>query len=104
MHNYASNMVAHNGEYKYNLFANNCGMVQQQILHEAGLDYGLISGSAMDEKIALIALFSTPVIKGFGAGWFVGEIYNDFHDMTRPNDIFIAGLRLAKDKGWSYYD
>ena len=56
------------------------------------------------ENRPLSPLFSTPVIKGFGAGWFVGEIYNDFHDMTRPNDIFMAGLRLAKDKGWTYYD
>ncbi len=84
---------------EYNLYANNCNHVAQQILEGGGLNFAPTKGSALDEQINMLTI-----------GWPGGiqrtitNYAKDRLDKTIPNAAYNYAASIADKKGWSVGD
>ena len=95
MTDYAESLRSENGEIKYNLFAQNCGMIAQDILSKGDKDFaaGPGKGKQLDEQLTMIqfvgmALFISPDIAVMSLR---DKISGDYLDGTIPDGAYYSG-------------
>jgi len=82
---------------EYNLYANNCNHVAQQILEAGGLNFAPTKGNALDERINLYTSFNPLVHLPPRA--MLNYIF-DRVDKTIPNAAYNYGAFIANKQGW----
>ncbi len=90
---------------EYNLYANNCNHVAQQILAAADLDFAPTAGDTSDEIDTLNGLLAGAVIRGDTLSWamirFLDNYLRDREDQTVPNAAYTLGAKNAGERGWT---